>query len=394
MKISRLLICLLLCLPLCLSFVGCSSDGFLPGEQHQDPIYEVSYVSNGDGTCYVDAITVDPERDQPFVLEIPEKSPQGDTVTAIQCAPFSNLIPQMLTEEEYTRLYDLLKQKYKDGEITHQERDVLTWVYNRRDMEVALCGKSNPEATEKTIVYVYHNHVTDGCVITDVPDTEITNALVNILGYTPKTMQEGYDAIREKINAMESPNRDAMLAALSEFTIPDNLGIYISEIKLPNTVREISSGFYSSCPNLTVVDLPDSITEITLGMFAELPKLKSVSIPDGVTVIGYHAFTNCDSLESLYIPNGVTQTGALAFARCDSLKTIVLPKSLVDLGYDPFQSLMNCRIYYEGSRQEWENIKSTENEQWTARTVYFYSESRPTDVGNYWHYVDGIPVAW
>ena len=26
--------------------------------------------------------------------------------------------------------------------------------------------------------------------------------------------------------------------------------------------------------------------------------------------------------------------------------------------------------------------------------MYYYSESEPTTVGNYWHYVDGQAVAW
>ena len=27
-------------------------------------------------------------------------------------------------------------------------------------------------------------------------------------------------------------------------------------------------------------------------------------------------------------------------------------------------------------------------------TVYFYSEEKPTEPGNYWRYVDGVPTPW
>ena len=29
-----------------------------------------------------------------------------------------------------------------------------------------------------------------------------------------------------------------------------------------------------------------------------------------------------------------------------------------------------------------------------SKTIYFYSEEQPTEPGNYWHYVDGIPTPW
>ena len=392
MKKIRILLSIVACLMGFLILVSCNDA--TPPEQETAHIYDIFYTSNGDGTCYVHKITVNKEQNEPFLLKVPKLSPEGDVVTAIKCEPFANLIPQLLTEEEYNRLVELLKEKYNAGEITFQERDTLRSVYNKCNIEYALCGKNNPETVNNPMIYVYKNHVIEGCVITDVPDTKISNVFVNIAGYTPKTVSDGYDAIREKVKSMKSPDCEAMLEALSAFTVPDNLGTYISEIRLPDSVKEISGDFYSSCGNLTTVDLPNSLTVISTNMFSNLTKLESISIPNSVTTVGYHAFTGCTALRSVYIPNGVTQVGDLAFANCAALRTIVLPKSLTKVGFDSFVGLKDCAVYYEGSREDWEAIKPSENEQWTTRTIYFYSKTQPTENGHYWHYVNGNATAW
>ena len=52
--------------------------------------YHLFFQSNGDGTCKVKAITINPKNDQGFDLEIPDKSPAGDTVTAVNLLISSN----------------------------------------------------------------------------------------------------------------------------------------------------------------------------------------------------------------------------------------------------------------------------------------------------------------
>ena len=83
---------------LCGCLVGCDlSDIFGAGKQ--DPAemfaaltekdsfpdgkpYHLYFLSNGDGTCSLRYITTDPANEQDYVIEIPETSPAGDTVTA------------------------------------------------------------------------------------------------------------------------------------------------------------------------------------------------------------------------------------------------------------------------------------------------------------------------
>ena len=62
----------------------------------------------------------------------------------------------------------------------------------------------------------------------------------------------------------------------------------------------------------------------------------------------------------------------------------------------------DCAFFYEGTTSQWEAIAFTDAfddgvypEKAVDETrLYFYSETKPSDSGNYWHYVDGNPQKW
>ncbi len=58
-------------------------------------------------------------------------------------------------------------------------------------------------------------------------------------------------------------------------------------------------------------------------------------------------------------------------------------------------------VYYMGTPEEWEKIEIIgkyggigANIELMNATRYYYSETQPTEPGNYWHYVDGKPTPW
>ena len=52
-------------------------------------------------------------------------------------------------------------------------------------------------------------------------------------------------------------------------------------------------------------------------------------------------------------------------------------------------------VYYGGTPEEWEKIRISElDDELLSATRYYYSEKQPTEAGNYWRYVDGVPTAW
>lgn len=62
--------------------------------------------------------------------------------------------------------------------------------------------------------------------------------------------------------------------------------------------------------------------------------------------------------------------------------------------FEQCDSLTN--VYYAGDESDWEmiDISTFYNNSLTNATRFYYSDTEPTESGNYWHYVDGIPTVW
>ena len=91
-------------------------------------------------------------------------------------------------------------------------------------------------------------------------------------------------------------------------------------------------------------------------------------------ILGYAAFGGCSSLTSVAVSNSVTSIINYAFNDCSSL----------------------TEVYYKGVASEWNEISIGSNNSYlTDATRYYYSESQPTEEGDYWHYdKNGEIVIW
>ena len=194
----------------------------------------------------------------------------------------------------------------------------------------------------------------------------------------------------------------------------------LTSITIPDSVTSIGSWVFYSCRKLTSVTIGNSVTSIGDYAFSGCSGLKIVAIPDSVTNIGDHVFYNCSSLMSVTIGNSVTSIGSDAFSGCSSLTSITIGNSVTNIGYRAFYgcsgltsvtipdsvTIINASafggcsrltsVYYKGSAEEWVKIDGVESDDTylQSATKYFYSETEPTDDGNYWRYVDGVPTVW
>ena len=100
------------------------------------------------------------------------------------------------------------------------------------------------------------------------------------------------------------------------------------------------------------------------------------------------------------------------FRKFEALEAVILPVSIKKVGKKAFEDCPQLTtVYYFGTEIEWQSVELVAAETKTndedknetveviendlARcTVYFYSEDPPTATGNYWHFVNGVPVAW
>ena len=131
----------------------------------------------------------------------------------------------------------------------------------------------------------------------------------------------------------------------------------------------------------SVIPNDGSVTSIGKMAFAYVAGMTSIVIPDTIVSIEANAFIYCVDLEEMIIGSGVQ------FIDHDQL-----------IGADKFS-----RCYYRGDQNQWDKIDIVGitsggfmglNTKIKNAIKYFYSETQPTEPGNYWHYVDGIPTPW
>ncbi|MBQ9773845.1 MAG: leucine-rich repeat protein [Clostridia bacterium] len=197
----------------------------------------------------------------------------------------------------------------------------------------------------------------------------------------------------------------------------------LTSITLPASITRIGAHAFESCTALTEVIIHDGVREIGEGAFQFCASLTSLTIPDSVERIERYTFNGCtgilevddcvsyvgnwafkvDQSHEAYNGNVVLREGTVgiadeAFQYHFSLESVLLPETVKYIGNCSFLAceMMNA-IYYQGSAAAWTSIQIGEKAfaGAAAYTVYFYSETAPTDTGYFWHYNDsGMPTPW
>ena len=83
-------------------------------------------------------------------------------------------------------------------------------------------------------------------------------------------------------------------------------GELVTELVIPNGIKEIKKYAFYNCTGLTSIEIPNSVTSIGSSAFTRCSGLTNIEIPSSVTSIGSEAFNGCTGLTSIEIPNSVT----------------------------------------------------------------------------------------
>ena len=174
--------------------------------------------------------------------------------------------------------------------------------------------------------------------------------------------------------------------------VENGYSVVPSGLKTVIVTGGVKLGSFYGESHLTTIILPESITKIGNLAFCYCRELENVNIPQSVTSIGQVAFGECEALTNIVIPDSVTSIEERAFSGCRNLISVTISKNLTSISSDVFE---NCNslatIYYGSTESAWKEFNVTVPK---VATVYFYSETQPTETGNYWRYVDGVATAW
>jgi hypothetical protein len=89
------------------------------------------------------------------------------------------------------------------------------------------------------------------------------------------------------------------------------------------------------------------------------------------------------------------------FYECWNLNSVVIPADVTNISINAFYGCTKLlTVYYGGgSSQEWESLSQyagagNDRIQSSVINVYYYSETRPSAAGVYWHFAGGVPAVW
>ncbi len=340
----------MIALLLALSFllVGCDRGGVTEGtsDQTKEEILEESFpeeivfVSNGDGTCYVDGF-VSPDRLQTVELEIPEKSPAGDTVTEIrQLGDNGVLIPYILTPEDYEVMRQKVLAYYGGDEGNFYYQKVISY-WGLKGLEFCSSDRiKNDLLATYPITAITNIYVFDPAC----PSAELASF--------DQLMTEAYPEYTHarRLRDLEKLIARAESEGLQEHGLSGYLELYQSKkigaasfksIILPDTVTKINDRAFEGCVNLESIHMPDHLTSIGEYSFSECTKLTAIELPNSVTSIGRYAFSGCANFETLELPDSVTSIEANTFEGCIGLETVKIPESITNIAEWAFAGCEN-----------------------------------------------------
>lgn len=140
-------------------------------------------------------------------------------------------------------------------------------------------------------------------------------------------------------------------------------GELVTDLVIPNGVKDVASCAFMYCASLTSVTIPDSVTNIGYAAFEQCTALTDVTIPDSVTEIGSRAFRYCNELTKATIGSGVEFIWLSAFEFCYKLAE-VYNKS--DITLTPGSSENGYAAYYA------KNVYTQEGGSWLTDTADGY----------------------
>ena len=170
--------------------------------------------------------------------------------------------------------------------------------------------------------------------------------------------------------------------------------------------KYVVTGYTGTATEVYIPREYNGIEVVAIGKSAFAGKnITKVVAPTSVIAVGGDAFSQCYSLEYVALPGWTVnsywdsingrQEHNNQFCFCDSIEVLILGNTFTtNIGIIPSNGSQTakCNIYLTSAEG---TVSGSVGDLWT-RTIYYYSESEPTDTTKtYWHYDEnGVATLW
>ena len=165
--------------------------------------------------------------------------------------------------------------------------------------------------------------------------------------------------------------RDCPVTAIADEALA---GLGMQTVRLPETLKSIGAGAFSSCENLTAIAIPDGVETIGSRAFYFCRNLREVTLPNSITDIGQETFMDCHSLRVLALPEGLTRIAQSLLERCANLTSVTIPDTVAVID-DAFRGCGRLTdVYYHGTFAQWSAIQIDPSNHFLLNAERHYDE--------------------
>jgi len=166
-------------------------------------------------------------------------------------------------------------------------------------------------------------------------------------------------------------------------------GELVTELVIPDTVKEIKDYAFYGCYNFTSVIIPDSVTSIGYDTFNHCTALTYVRIPNSVALIGPYAFQYCYKLLEVYnlsdltITKGSFANGYMGYYALNVYNSLDIPSKQwkTEDGFLFYEDGDTCYLLgYEGDKTEITLPESCNGKNYEIYKYAFYDNDKLTKV--------------
>jgi len=113
---------------------------------------------------------------------------------------------------------------------------------------------------------------------------------------------------------------------------------HLKSVCFPSSVRSIGARAFCFCcdDSLTSVDIPQSVSTIGKGAFF-CSGITEIQLPDSVKDLGDFIFSTCKKLKRIQLPKYITRIPRRTFSFCESLTHIEVPSKVKSIGERAFE---------------------------------------------------------